>query len=236
MAGMTDSVMGRKPTIVGDQTPRWPNQSDVTLAEKYNYTYGDRADAVVGPEGRIKTTDNRTAMLELNRDSGPEFADKTRPISRQQSDDLMAAKLAADKSPIAALGMDLTRLQYSPPGAGPSLSARGAFSPSKDVMWADGSAPSAIVHESIHRGMNELRKTKPEEFQKIAGEWKEEILTRALMLKYYGDVEVAGTDDTIVQKQINPARKVLEKAPDVLEKLERLAQEEVKHRKPMGPR
>jgi hypothetical protein len=84
--------------------------------------------------------------------------------------------------------------------------------------------------------MNELRKAKPDEFQKIAGEWKEEILTRALMLKYYGDVELAGMDETIIQKQINPARKVLEKAPDVLEKLERLAQEEVKNRKPMGPR
>ena len=231
-----DAFRSKTPTIAGDQTPRWPNQSDVTLAEKYNYTYGDRADAVVGPNGRIKTTDNRTAMRELNRDDGPEFGDKTKPISREQSDIFMAAKLAADKSPVAALGMDLTKLHYSPPGSGPSLTARGAFNPQKDVKWADSENPSTIVHESIHRGMNELRKAKPDDFQKIAGEWKEEILTRALMLKYYGDVELAGMDETIIQKQINPARKVLEKAPDVLEKLERLAQEEIKNRKPMGPR
>jgi hypothetical protein len=231
-----DAIRGKTPTIAGDQTPRWPNQGDVTLAEKYNYTYGDRADAVVGPNGRIKTTDNRVAMRELNKDDGPDFMDKTRPISRQQSDDLMAAKLAADKSPIAALGMDLTRLQYSPPGAGPSLSARGAFSASKDVMWADGANPSAVVHESIHRGMNELRKANPDKFEKIRDGIKEEILTRALMLKYYGDVEVPGTDKTIVQSQIDPARRVLKTHSKIFDELEMMAQEEIKNRKPMGPR
>lgn len=232
-----DAIRGKTPTIAGDQTPRWPNQGDVTLAEKYNYTYGDRADAVVGPNGRIKTTDNRTALRELNKDDGPEFADKTRPISREQSDMLMAAKLAADKSPIAALGMDLTKMHISPPGSGPPLSARGAFSPQKDSMWVDTSEnPSATVHESIHRGFNELRKAKPGEVDKIRGPWKEETVTRALMLKYYGDVEIPGTDETIIQKQINPARELLKTYPDVLEKLERLAQEEIKNRKPMGPR
>ncbi len=237
MSALTSRTPGGGTIITGDQSKRWPSQDDVTLAEKYNFSYGDRSDAVIGANGRIKTTDNRTAMRELNRDGGPEFDDKTRPISREQSDTLTATKLAADKSPIAALGFDLTKLHISPPGSGPALTARGAFSAQKDSMWADTSEnPSAIVHESIHRGMNELRKAKPDEFQKIAGEWKEEILTRALMLKYYGDVEVPGTAETIVQKQINPARKVLEKAPDVLEKLERLAQEEIKNRKPMGPR
>ena len=236
MSSLTNRFMASNPTIVtGDCTPRWPGREDVTIANQHNYTYGDRADAVVGPNGRLKITDNITAMRELNKDD-TNFPDKTMPISREQSDDLMAAKLAADKSPVAALGMDLTKVHYSPPGKGPALTIRGAFAPKQDIMWADGVAPSSIVHESIHRGMNELRKAKPDEFKKIAGDWEEEILSRALMLKYYGDVEVPGTDETIIQRQINPARKVLEKAPDVLEKLEQLAQEEIKTRKPMGPR
>jgi hypothetical protein len=117
------------------------------------------------------------------------------------------------------------------------LSARGAFSPQKDAMWADTSEnPSGVTHESIHRGFNELRKIRPEEVRKIMGTWKEETLTRAMMLKYYGDVELPGTDETIIQKEINPARKLLKEFPETLERLERLAQEEIKNRKPMGPR
>lgn len=220
--------------------PAWPSKDEVTLAQSSGYLYGDKAEGTLAQGGRMRIVPStKIAMRELNKDGGPEFDETTSPLTGEQRDQLYAAKLAADKSPVAALGFDLSKMQYSPAGAGGPLTAAGAYAKSKDVAWVDGSSKSVAVHESIHRGLNELRKAVgADEVRKAMTDkdghvWDEEILTRATMQRHFGDVE---TDEKSNPDQISRGKNLATRYGYVLDAVEKLAQEEIKKRKPMGPR
>ena len=108
--------------------PGWPSKEDVTIAQSSGYLYGDKAEGTLAQGGRMKIVPStKIAMKELNKEGGPEFDETTSPLTDEQRNQLFTAKLAADKSPVAALGFDLSRMQYTPAGAGGSQTS-GAFS------------------------------------------------------------------------------------------------------------
>lgn len=241
---MSDFLSTKSTMVAVKRQPGWITDEEATLAQSSGYLYGDKAEGTLGQGGRGKIVPStKLAMRELNRSGGPEFDDTTSPLTGEQKSALWKAKLAADKSPVAALGFDLMKTQVTPKGAGFPLTIAGAYSPKKDVIWADGSYESAPVHESIHRGMEELRKSAGDEAvdnalkDKFGVKLSEEIVTRAMMLKHFGDVEK--TEDPNAKAgndQIERGRWILNNRPEVLDKLDKLAQEEIKKRKPMGPR
>src|SRR5262245_8411876 len=99
--------------------------------------------------------------------------------------------------------------------------------------------PSAAIHESMHRGINMLRKQGllPAGFQVFA----EEIYVRALMQKAYGDIETAlmregtmGSKNSKVIRLIEQGRSLKDHPTTSL--LEELAAQEIARKHPRGPR
>lgn len=237
---MSDFLSTKSTMADVKRKPGWPTKDEVTLAQSSGYLYGDKAEGTLAQGGRMKIVPStKIAMKELNKKGGPEFDETTSPLTEEQRDQLFTAKLAADKSPVAALGFDLAKMQYTPAGAGGPLTASGAYARSKDVAWIDGSSKSVAVHESIHRGLNELRKSvgadkvREAMTDKDGHVWDEEILTRATMQRHFGDVE---TEDKGNIDQISRGKNLATRYGYVLDAVEKLAQEEIKKRKPMGPR
>lgn len=241
---MSDFLSTKSTLVDVKRKPGWPTAEETTLAQSSGYLYGDKAEGTLGQNGRGKIVPStKLAMRELNRSGGPEFDDTTSPLTTEQKDALWKAKLAADKSPVAALGFDLTKTQVTPKGAGFPLTIAGAYSPTKDVIWTDGAFESAPVHESIHRGVEELRRKAGNEAvdkaltDKFGVKLSEEAVTRAMMVKHFGEVEL-NEDPTakVGKEQVERGKWVLQNRPEVLDNLDKLAQEEIKKRKPMGPR
>jgi hypothetical protein len=115
--------------------------------------------------------------------------DKASPLTKET---LAEGFLAARRSSVATLGMDLGRLTVSADKG--QLTVSGMYDPKDDRMWADMKSPSAVVHESIHRGFEQLRKYAKEtgdtELAKLVPSGHEdELFTRAMMVKHFGAVE-----------------------------------------------
>jgi hypothetical protein len=154
-------------------------------------------------------------------------------MNQAQADQLYAAWLASQRSPLAALGFDPRRMAMS--SAGPRLTAAGLYWPDADTMWMDSRYRSAPVHESMHRGFKLMKdagmKTSP----------AEERAVRAMMLRNYGPVEKEPelSDDAPGNRQIAEAQKAMEDRGyrEVLEAYDRDASELFQRRnRKMGPR
>jgi hypothetical protein len=153
-------------------------------------------------------------------------------------DTYMRAALAANRIPIAALGFDPSRTAMDIKiGSEPSLS--GAYSPSRDSMYVAALAHhgSAAVHESVHRGLELLRKTRPdlkEAFDRLPDE---ESVVRYLMATQSGDPEKGVGDIADIQRNLgiimfsgfegNERRKALDQ-------ITKAAQEEIAKKKGMS--
>lgn len=151
------------------------------------------------------------------------------------------AALAANRSAISTLGFDPTHIGLDTK-TGPATIG-GAFSPSQDKIWANvvKGNESSIVHESIHRGFDYLRKNSPEA-KEILSKMPEENLVRYMMYKTMGDPE--GKQGEIDAKQRQDAIDRFEKFQfgeypkwkDNLNRLEEIAAELHKEKRPRGPR
>jgi hypothetical protein len=144
--------------------------------------------------------------------------------------------VAAQSSPTAALGYDPHKLVTAPAAVtqGKTLNIGGAYTPSTDQLFTTGQYDSTLVHESIHRGIQKLKEANmlPESVKKV----KEEILTRALMHKYYGPVEKGRGEtgdeqvDTAIKSYSNP------EYAKILQDLETAASQLYYKQRPRGPR
>ena len=96
------------------------------------------------------------------------------------------AALALEKTSLGKLGFDPSRIVSGSDETSGQLTAAGFYLPEQDLIWFDPKFESTVVHESIHRGISKLKKggyLKGDEFA------NEEILTRHIMLKNFGEVE-----------------------------------------------
>ncbi len=114
---------------------------------------------------------------------------------------MMQAALAANRSPIAAMGFDPSRVTVDTEIKNPSLG--GTYQPRADMAYAAGVMPDAVVHESTHRGFQKLREKYPEQVDRILGKMpNEEYIVRWLMHSKGGDPENTGLDEDMKQRQI----------------------------------
>jgi len=160
----------------------------------------------------------------------------TAPVSDKLGTTLAQAALAANRMPVAGYGYDPGRAAIDVVTDDANIG--GAYSPSKDSMYVGtgGPDPSAIVHESLHRGLKKLR-----DDPSLKDLWrnlpsKEETIVRYLMAMQGGDPEKGG--GPVDQRQREEALRVTDSGifKDGFRNLNRAAEDAIARQRPGGPR
>jgi len=216
--------------------PAWPNQDELASARKNDMSYGDPS-AEYFNYGKAKLPQFKSSDQMISAFRRDALGDIPRErVSPEVADQLFEGWVAAKKSPIAALGFDPDKLVTAGKSAtgDDKFTLGGTYSPKKDMMFTTGQNNSTYVHESIHRGIEILRKAGklPEGFDKH----DEEIFTRALMLKHFGDVEKGRGDAGDKQVQQGEALLKNPKMIKFIDELEATAAQHLANKRPGGPR
>ena len=214
----------------------WTTPEEMTNAAKYDLAYGDPSAGFFQPgAAMIRQPSSVREMLSAFNNN------RTDKIGLQIVDDdtaraLKAAWLAARSSPLAALGFDPRTMVVGKKkdANATQFNMAGAYDYGKDEVFTTGKYDSTLVHESIHRGMKMLRDAKmlPHDTRYE----NEELLTRAFMLKYYGDIEKGRGE--VGDKQVEQGRSKLKtmEMTGLLDKIEAAAAQYIATRTPRGPR
>ena len=155
---------------------------------------------------------------------------------------MMRAGLAANRSPIAAVGFDPSKVVLDTQMKHGSMG--GAYAPSLDTIYSTTSPDDSVVHESTHRGLQQLRQLYPDQAPKALKQLPdEETVVRWLMHSQGGDPEGGAGEVDAKQRQTGidmfsgekyPALAEMYKAP--LNQLQELAIDAMKNRgKRVGP-
>ena len=183
----------------------WTTSDELANAKKYDSAYGDRSAAFFQPGTRMRMPRDFMEMRSaFNNDAVGKLG--LQAIDPEMADRLYSAWLAAQSSPTAAVGYDPRQFVTAPPTVtqGRQLSLGGTYTPSTDQIMSTGQHDSTLVHESIHRGVQKLRDAGM--MPTNAKQYSEELLTRALMQKYFGGVErgrgEAGDEQVAAGKQL----------------------------------
>lgn len=106
---------------------------------------------------------------------------------------LAQAVLASHRNAITGLGFDPSTLAME--NSGEALTIGGFYDPDRDVMMVSAADPSALAHESTHRGLKVLRNSGVLSLEESALlDRSEESVVRYIMKKDMGDVEGGGGD------------------------------------------
>lgn len=135
--------------------------------------------------------------VDVNLNKNPELQGNLRNV-------MMQAALAANRSPIAAMGFDPSRVVVDSMIKKPNIA--GLYRPDFDMQYTALDPDDAIVHESTHRGLQKLREKYPAEadsaMSKLGAKGSnlsEELVVRWLMASKAGDPE--GNAGSIDKKQ-----------------------------------
>lgn len=248
--GIFDSIFGKKeePTVketYGKAPPMegYPSSEDVEFAKKAGYyndiyepfTTGKTARILgqsfksVNGKGKASSFFSAVSGIGLDKEmfDNPEKLSAFVESNPQLAELYAKGQLAANRIPVAAIGFDpnMTMLDTK---IGKDVNVAGLYNPKSDMMYVNAEHPAVIVHESIHRGMETLRKEHPEFFKenKLPSE---EYVVRYLMATQAGNVEKGM--GSVGDKQIENANYLFEKGglskeyKQSLEKLTRLAED-----------
>ena len=243
------------PPIPADPVTSYPTPEDAAYARKYDFGYGTGNEPyiqgnvarIVGaqrgksfaPMSAEGLTTGEATDLALD-DRGSRNLDLRTPatdaIGDQLGTTMAQAALAANRIPVANLGFDPGRAAVDVKMGEGNMA--GIYSPSKDSMYvsANVSDPSAIVHESIHRGLNKLKQD-PAMAELLKKLPNEELIVRYLMATQAGDPEKNG--GPVDKQQRSSAMYVLGQSgmyKKELEQLNRAAEDAYAARRPGGPR
>jgi hypothetical protein len=150
--------------------------------------------------------------------------------------------LAANRDPLATLGFDPHRTVMDVVTRGSGLA--GQYDIKTGSIYVNLEVPSgeALVHESIHRGVEMLRSRRPEDVKRImlGRTFSDEDIARQIMRTVMGDPETGSGPEA--DKQIAHAKWNFEEGPfassnqKILKQLQDLAAEEFAKKRPGGPR
>ena len=157
---------------------------------------------------------------------------------------MMRAALAANRSPIAALGFDPSKVALDAKVDGGTLG--GAYlhggKDKYDDIYTRVTPDDSIVHESTHRGLYKLMDKYPEMQSLLQGSPNQELIVRYLMHKNAGDPEGHIPSEEMDVKQRQEGIDTYEKGwnakeyQDNLNKIEELAIQAMKDRgRRVGP-
>ena len=209
--GMLSRLFGATvPPVRAEQSQAYPGPQDTAIARSVGQTYGDPVAGYDVPGSVIRKI-STSAILQSDDDS--RLRSKT-PVQATPGDreDILRNWLAAQRSPVSALGFDPHHTVETPAG-GPELSVGGVYTaPTKapfrtgpdvqgpgDVIWYNGNQQDTVVHEAMHRGIELMRQAGvlPDSFQRYVESHPngEEYAVRAMKVKAFGDIE-KGPDET----------------------------------------
>jgi hypothetical protein len=161
------------------------------------------------------------------------------PVTPAASEELKHGWLASQASALSALGFDPRRMAMADPeGAVPkNLTLGGSFYPRQDQILVTGAGRTSMPHESMHRGMEQLRQAGL--MPKTADDYKEESLIRGFMNRHYGDADRQGLAETDPGYKLSMRGDNLAKNPEgsaMLDAIEAAAAQLIAKRNPRGPR
>lgn len=169
--------------------------------------------SAAGSSGSAIMSPQNSAVVDLNKK--PELQGDLRNI-------MMQAALAANRSPIAAMGFDPSRVIMDTEIKNPNVG--GLYRPSADMMYVPAAMHDSIVHESTHRGFQKLREKYPEQVGKLMQRLPdEEMVVRALMASKGGDPEGMGGAVDAKQRQSGIDLMSTKANAETLRQLEELA-------------
>ncbi len=215
---------------VAKPTTAYPSADDVALARKSDATYGDTSAGFLTGKGNVPQMDIQAIPFLLRGGNNIGVGASRAPVDKETSDNLYKGWLASKQSAVAGLGFDPHNMVVSPPSK-TQLNVGGLYTSGSDKMWFDQQRyPEAMVHESMHRGIEQLRNagTLPPGIDRN----REELLVRALMQKNFGDLERNKKYSAVDQID---ASKPLMYDPDIYN-IENAAADLYAKRKPGGPR
>jgi hypothetical protein len=209
---------------------KYPGKEDVELARKYQTQYGNPLSGHFEEGSKGRTVSEELAPRVLNGglyNSVPYVA-----RTKEQADILMQAQIAANRSPIAALGYDPRELLTTPYEKAEFNISGTTESKAPYQIWAHERYPDTIVHEAMHRG---LRKMEENGF-KLPDDVDEETFVRALKVRYFGDIEKGHGE--LGDKQVSEGKSALYKGKysKLIDEMEAKAAGLIARMHPRGPR
>lgn len=149
----------------GPVASRLPNEAEVDLARRSGATYGTPTDGYTRPGARMHTTaDNREAIRTVNMGIGKgSLADAPqRTVDTPHADHMLRSWLAAQQSPLAALGFDPARMvQHTVAGQAPmpdaAMSPEAPLPPPRPPEFGPGgnsAEPQLEMREGAKNGFN----------------------------------------------------------------------------------
>jgi hypothetical protein len=186
---------------------RYPTKIDAGISQGNDLSYGDKSAGFFRESGAVmKDIPVTSVMHAYNKalDNGKpiELRDaKNKVVDAGHAEELHRAWLAVRKSPVAYLGFDPRVVTSSNDKTVISLKGfqerrkdrEGAVT--TDQIWYDRKEHPALVHESIHRGLKMVE-------EETGSKWlfPDEVIVRALMQKYFGDIENDFTGEDMHKK------------------------------------
>lgn len=196
---------------------------------KNERTYGTNAEAYTQGDANQKKISSDLAVAWHNRDVKTASGYSTLPpeMTSQERDTVHKQWMASQKSAVSQLGFDPGKILKTDKAR---LNVGGFYDPNVDETWVDTEFTSAAVHESMHRGVEMMRK----EGLLPKMDYKEEYVVRALMLRHFGEIERQG--DKAGRKgdtQVDIGKRI---PAEVLDKIEKAAEDYLAKKRPGGPR
>lgn len=215
----------------------YPTSDDAKFARKQDWSYGQpyapyfegkRFTSLMGSPNALPLS-THTVSTNGFQETAPELGSY-----------YAKAALAANRSPLAALGFDPTKTAVDL-GRDPSKTTlAGAYTPKYDQIYANGQLPAAdaIVHESMHRGIQKLKESSlwNREWPAASGSLFNENIVRKLMHDKSGDPEGhLGPEDAKQRADAlsyfsNPNSK------KIIDDMEAAAAQLIAKQRPRGPR
>lgn len=247
----------------------YPSDADAENARKYGFSQGNEQQGFLDNEKArilggatpmpytrtpLPQPDPRTSSFTPISGAGmyptetmnPAFSQVINPAQAGAADKtnnlMMRAALAANRSPIAALGFDPSHVVMDTQMKQGAIG--GAYAKGPDDIYTGLSPDDSILHESTHRGLQKLREAYPDQAPEIMKSMpNEEMVVRWLMHSKGGDPEGGAGEEDAKQRQegidlFNEPDKWASQAQNVsnLNKLQELAIGAMKDRgKRVGP-
>lgn len=217
----------------------YPQQSDAEYAIKNNFGYGTGLEPYINVEvARVYNKVERGNLSDVIKGSTTnERLDTLKNLGLREKIGTVftQAALAANRSAIATLGFDPTKINLQTKMGNATLG--GFYSPKEDQTWMNvvPGNESAIVHESIHRGLEKLQNSS-KEAKDILEKLPEERLVRYMMYKTMGDPEGGQGEVDARQRKEGVDYFSSSERQKLVARLEELAAEQHKKNRPRGPR
>jgi hypothetical protein len=208
----------------------YPGSEEIARSKAVEQSYGSpHAPFFRAGGATLATLPMETAQAGITMGTLP--AGERQWVNPDQADRIHAGWLAAERSPVAKMGFSPERTIESM-GKGGKAPVLGAYDRFADKVWYDASVPSAVVHESMHRGLRTLEKEGKLPAEIGTNAKHQELVVRALMSRYFGDIEMGFGSQG--DRQIKEARLRIPEAH--LDLVERAASEYMVAKRPRGPR